>query len=688
VKRLYNELKRRNVFGVAAAYLVFAWFILQVADIFFPLLSLPEWSTRLLAALLAIGVLPTLIVSWVYELTPEGLKRESTIDPKRSNTAHTSQRLNLITIVMVVLAVGVLLADRYLLDRHGFESELVSGPGMPVIDIGEGAFNDEVTPVVAVLPFKAIGSDDGGFLAAGLYDDLLTRLTKLKAFRVISRTSMMEYAETGKNMRQIGEELGAGYILEGGVQSIGSRVRINAQLIDARADEHIWADTFDRELTATDMFDIQAELANSIAGQLKITLNQEDQALMDEVPTQNTEAYTAYLRGLDLHLSGVFSAANERMIVNEFEGAVRLDPQFALAWARLSIARSRLAQITDDAEVRESALSALARAQALQPGLYETSLAWAVYLYRGQLEYEQALEAMEVLSERTSLDAETLQIKAWLTKRVGRYRDAYLTMLQARKLEPRGISITQSLVTMAWMSDDCAAASEHAMELLSLAPGYVASKITLAEYELECTGNAQRANELLRNQTFEANFETDIANDAAKAARDYDRLIEISHMGYPNPSQLTEVYVFLSRSEALSKLGRREEALNNLNHVNDMLMALDNDDLVDDSLAFTRARYFAQRGEVELTLKWIEQGWQEIREVTNNDQYILSITRFYVADTLAKVGLHDESIEELRIMLENPGGRGFRYVESRPEFDSVRLEPAYIALRKRFGNVR
>ena len=150
-------------------------------------------------------------------------------------------------------------------------------------------FGVEAELVVAVLPFKASGSDDGGFLAAGLHDDLLTLLAKLGAYQVISRTSMMDYAGTTKNMRQIGEELRAGYILEGGVQARGGRVRINAQLIDAARDEHLWAETYDRELTAVDLFDIQAELARSIAEALHTTLSPEDEAVVYEVPTENLE---------------------------------------------------------------------------------------------------------------------------------------------------------------------------------------------------------------------------------------------------------------------------------------------------------------------------------------------------------------------------------------------------------------
>ena len=212
------ELKRRNVFRVGVAYLVTAWVLLQIADVVFPALNLPAWSLTLITLLLAAGLVPVLIIAWAYELTPEGVKRESEVDRSQSITGETGRKLNIVTIIMVVVGAALLLTDRFVL-------------GVPD---GRGRTSDDIdVPTIAVLPFAATGSDDGGVLAAGLHDDLLTKLAKLGAFRVISRTSMMEYADRTKNMRQIGEELGAGYILEGSVQSVGERVRINAQLIDA-----------------------------------------------------------------------------------------------------------------------------------------------------------------------------------------------------------------------------------------------------------------------------------------------------------------------------------------------------------------------------------------------------------------------------------------------------------------------
>jgi TolB-like protein len=589
---------------------------------------------------------------------------------------------------MVVLAAGLLLADRFLSSRHGdalkptVSDRTIQDTGVSMVA------TDEATPVVAVLPFKATGSDDGGFLAGGLHDDLLTRLAKLNAFRVISRTSMMEYAGTGKNMRQIGQELGAGYILEGGVQAMGNRVRINAQLIDARADEHIWAETYDRELTAVDLFDIQAELATSIAGQLEITLSDSQRTLMDVVPTRNTEAYNAYLRGLEHDESGMFSARNEQAVVAAFEEAVRLDPEFALAWARLSIARTRLAQITDDAEIREFALAALAKARALQPDLLETELAWAIYLYRGLWEYEQALEALEALGGKDSLDAESLRLKSWLYRRLGRFRDAYKTMLEAQRLEPRGIAIASGLVKLAFQRDDCESASQHAQAAMALAPDSVRVRTTLAEYELECTGNAQRASDLLRNVTFESNWHFITAIKAAFCARNYLYMLEISEVGSPNPDPVQTIFDQLNGSIALRYLGREEQASAALDVVAESLVGLEREGIHNSGAASANALYYSMQGDAEATRRWVEVAKERDRLEMKGDRAGESELHFYMASNLALAGLNEEAISELRVMFEEPGGHGFRYVDAWPDFDKLRDDPGYIELRERFGDAR
>ena len=669
---LLAELKRRNVFRVAIAYLVAAWVLLQVADVLLPALRLPEWTITLVAVLLALGFVPTLIGAWVFELTPEGLRRESEVDRSASNTRDTGRKLNIATIAMVLIGIALLAVDRYLPERAG--------------PLPEPSSVTQSVPVIAVLPFQATGSDDGGFLATGLHDDLLTMLHKIGAYRVLSRTSVMEYANTTKKMPEIGAELGASHILEGGVQALGNRVRINAQLIDAAADEHIWADIYDEELTAANLFDVQAKLATAIAEQLRRTLSPEDRAIVDEVPTENTEAYEAYLRALDtLNKEGLF---NNQSAVEQLEKAVEADPSFALAWARLSEARSRMSRALDDPSLREAALSALAEARALKPGLLEAEIAWAVYLYHGQFEYEKALAALEALGERGEQNPDVLQLKAWLYRRLGRYEQAYDTMLASYALDPRDPATISNVVDMAVRIDDCGAAGEHAASGLEVAPDNPDVLTHVANYELECTGDAARASELLSGIDFASDWQLWTARNSAWLQRDYERMLELADISLPDHGTLSDAYDWEYRAWVLRQLGRDTEARALDDRLNTELAELAEEQEVAQSAAYANAMIMraSAEGDAAATRSWIERHRRRVEAELKGDAYFRSFRPLWYARSLVDVGLHEEAIRELETMLEQPGGYRFPFVDATPAFDVLKDHPGYVELRERFGD--
>lgn len=686
---LFSELNRRNVFRVAIAYIIAAWVVAQVADLVLENIGAPQWVMQTVLLMLAIGFIFAVIIAWVYEVTPDGIKREADVPRDASTAHHTGKRLNYVTIGLVVVAIGLLASDRLLLRNTNAIPQapvITEQVSTPIEDNSFAAIEDS-TPVVAVLPFKAAGSEDGGFLAGGLHDDLLTRLAKLGAFSVISRTSMMEYAGTTKNMRQIGEELGARYILEGGIQALGNRVRVNAQLIDAPSDEHVWADTYDRELTAANLFDIQSDLAYAIAAQLQTALSDSDQALIDEVPTQNIEAYNAYLRGLKLRDTGGHNEKVVAQVIEAFEQATGLDPQFALAWAQLSIELSRDAQASQDPAKKEPALAALTRAEQLQPGLYEVELARIVYLYRVQYEYQQALDALDVLEERHTVDASALMLKAFLLRRMGRFEDAYQTATAAKKLDPRSIQIASQLINMAWEIDDCDASNAHARAAMALASDNLDIRVSVAHSELQCNGDAQRANALLKDADFNGYFQILVAEMAANAARDWAGLLAITK--YPFYPERSIYYTFeqLEGVVALRNLKRIQESEAQLDSVNDMLEALEDNPLIFESRFFAMAKMFysAMRGDPDATRKWLNESKQRQERESKGDQSSKVSLYTHYARALATAGLHSEAIEELRLALESPGGDRFPFINSLPVFDVLKDHPDYIALQQRFA---
>jgi TolB-like protein/Tfp pilus assembly protein PilF len=334
---LFSELRRRNVFKVGTAYLVGAWLMLQFADMLLDNVGAPAWVWQAIMVVLAIGFFITLFAAWAFELTPEGIKRESEVDRSLSITARTGKKLNNAIVVLLVLAVAYLLFDKF------------SGPGAvstPPVDVAGTAAQQnaepaaEATPVInrqsiAVLPFDNRSPDPAdAYFTDGIHDDLLTNLSRVSALKVISRTSVTQYKGTEKTIPQIAQELGVAHVMEGAVQRAGNQVRINVQLIDAQTDEHLWAEIFDRELTAENLFAIQSEISQAIADALQATLTTEEQEQLNRVPTQNLLAYESFLKGKQLE--GAREAKALEQALAEFRKAVDLDPEFALAWVGLA----------------------------------------------------------------------------------------------------------------------------------------------------------------------------------------------------------------------------------------------------------------------------------------------------------------------------------------------------------------
>jgi TolB-like protein/Tfp pilus assembly protein PilF len=325
---LITELKRRNVFRVGAAYGIVGWLLVEVSSVLLPTFGAPDWVMKVVSFLVILGFPLAVILAWAFELTPEGIKRDSAVEPTESIRHSTGRKLDFGIIALLAVALTYVVLDKYILVA---EPEQAKG----IAEWDPGAESDAIEKSIAVLPFanRSVKAEDA-FFVDGMHDDILTHLSKIQSLKVISRTSVMEYRDTEKNMKTIGRELGAANILEGGVQRSGDHVRINMQLIDADTDEHLWANIYDRELTAANLFSIQTEIATAIADALRAALSPEEQDRLAAVPTENLEAYEAYLIGrqrLADRSTGAFVKA-----VEYFERAIRLDPDFALAYVGLA----------------------------------------------------------------------------------------------------------------------------------------------------------------------------------------------------------------------------------------------------------------------------------------------------------------------------------------------------------------
>jgi TolB-like protein len=363
---LFAELKRRNVIRVATAYVVAAWLLIQVVETIFPAFGFGDTAVRWVVIALAIGFLPALVLSWVFEITPDGWKKETEVLREPSITRGTGKRLDRAIILLLALALGYFAFDKFILDPVRDE-RVAQAARSEAAEAGPGTAGPR-GPSIAVLPFvNRSGSAENAWFTDGMHDELLTRLARISALRVISRTSVLRYRDSTQPIPEIATELGVATVLEGGVQRVGNQVRVNVQLIDGRTDEHLWAELYDRQLSAETLFEIQSEITRAIAAQLSTELSAEEDRALGERPTGNLAAYEAYLRGLaDLE---VYTLSSKESAVERFTTAVELDPAFAGAWAGLCEAQLGRYRTTKDREAFDAAEAACREALGLDDRL-------------------------------------------------------------------------------------------------------------------------------------------------------------------------------------------------------------------------------------------------------------------------------------------------------------------------------
>ena len=450
--KLFSELKRRNVFKVAAAYIVVGWLILQVGEVLSPALRLPDWVLSTLAFFIILGLPLALFFAWAFELTPEGLKKEKDVDRSESITHVTGQKLNRVTAGLLVVAVAYILWDVLVRtdgeDNHEIGSGTLSSSAETVPDPDSAGAQDQTgdrAPAndksIAVLPFqnRSANEENASFFADGVHDELLTNLSKIGDLKVISRTSVMRFRETEQSMREIGEELGVATLLEGGVQRAGDQLRVNVQLIEARTDEHLWAESYDRELTAENIFAIQSDIALAIADALEAALSPELQEDLQRTPTTSLEAYELYLQATQLSDHSNWESLERAL--EYADRAIALDPAFQEAIAKkasILIELHRTGARTLEA-VRRPAEMAIDRALELNP---DSGLAHAVRA--AYLEIIDAPGATEAFERALRLEPNTVHIlQEYAANRLDASdpERAMELIQRARELDPLSLSV-------------------------------------------------------------------------------------------------------------------------------------------------------------------------------------------------------------------------------------------------------
>ncbi len=425
----FSELKRRNVLRLAATYALVAWILIEAGSVLLPTFGVPEWFFRAYVLVIFAGFIASLVIAWVYEITPEGVKLDRDVDRSKA-AAPNRNKSNVVIITLLAVALGVSIT---------FNVTGIRDQETPAA-VGAGDLS------IAVLPFTSRSADpDNQYFADGIHDDLLTRLADIDSLRVISRTSVNEYRDTNKNLREIGSELGVATVVEGAVQRSGDQVRITVQLIDAATDVHLWADTYDRAMTMENVFDIQSTVSSEIALALKAALTPEEQLRLAARPTKSIRALAFFTEARDnLHKRRYDTLLEAR---RQFERAIEIDPEYAQAYAGLAetilVTHSNHKAI-EATEAFELAGEAIDRAIQLDSQLAEA------YAVRGLLQYSQwnaarvgagNLEAAESFQRAIDLNPNHASSYVWYSSlREGEndFEGAVDLLLKAMRVDPLG----------------------------------------------------------------------------------------------------------------------------------------------------------------------------------------------------------------------------------------------------------
>ena len=468
---LYHELKRRNVLRVAIAYLAGSWLLVEVAETIFPLYGFGDAPARIVVTVLAIGFPLFLLFSWVFEITPEGLKRETEIDRAVSITHKTGKKLDRIIIVLLALALGYFAFDKFVLDPVRDAGELAVATQEGRSEALVESYGDKS---IAVLPFVNMSDDPGNeYFSDGISEELLNLLSKISEMRVISRSSSFAFKGEKTDIPTVAKKLNVAHVLEGSVRKAGNQVRITAQLIDARSDTHLWSETYDRELE--NIFDVQDEISEAIVGALKESLNIQLETAPKTITATNTEAHDAYLRGRYLLVQRTPTTIERA--AREFEKAIALDPDYSRAYAELAIVTLLQVQVNygnlppDEAIIRATALGK--RSMELDPNLAEAHAATGFVLWY-QFKPEDALahyrRAIQINPNYSIVHVWMAAVLGW----IGRYDEEFAALETALRLDPLSKVASNNYVLHLIIRNRLDEANLEMEKLASIAPAWAA----------------------------------------------------------------------------------------------------------------------------------------------------------------------------------------------------------------------
>ena len=653
---IIDELKRRKVFRVAATYAVVAWVTMQIGEVTFPALNIPDWVMSTLVVFLLAGFPIALIFAWIFDKTPQGFIKTDVSDTKNiggmnvkvDNRPFYLQKRNII--LVLGLLVGVLIGS-----------------------YGSGSFKASIDDKsIAVLPFDNYSTaEEDQYFSDGMTEVIIANLAKVKDLKVISRTSVMEYKNTTKKLKEIAKELGVAHILEGSIQRSNGRVRVVGQLIDADTDEHIWAETYDKK--ESDIFELQSDVAIEIANALKTELTDEVKARISEKLTESTIAYEYYLKG-NMYESAGHSKKNLLAAITEYERAVSIDPEFAEAHAQLGKMHAHIKWYRHDLSQKRMDLSkaSIDRAMNLKPNNAIVRIARGTYFYHGFRDYGKALADYTLARELAPGNISAIYRIGLIYRRLGDFEKAVLNMEQAISLDPRSVLMLQNLA-----GSYVALRRYNEVSSIIDRTDALESEMTNATYGINsiyyASGNANQAISFLKNiKNFERlKFHYNII------LKNYEGIEQIL-TDYQNDF-ITSVQSYFPRSYfqgILNEgLGNNADAIKYFNrtikHLKNKINEYPNDPRFYSTLGLAYARLGKNKEAIDAGLKAIDI-LPISKDAMFGPNYEKSLCHIY-----SIIGEKNKALEKIEYLSVIPNGFHYGELKMDPDFDSIRNESRF-----------
>jgi TolB-like protein/Flp pilus assembly protein TadD len=653
----FAELQRRKVYRVAAAYIIAAGFIIQIGSAVFPAWELPNWTLRFVVVLLLVGFPIALILAWAYDVTPQGIR----VTPG----AHRRRNLIMLVATGVIISAG---AGFFLLPR---------------------AVARKVDKSIAVLPFQNLSDEkDNAYFADGMQDDILTNLSKIGDLKVISRMSVMSYRGDGlRNAREIGKALGVATLLEGSVRRIGNRVRVNVQLINADNDEHIWAEDYDRELT--DVFAIQTDLAQKIASALQAKLSPNEKERLDRRPTKDSDAYLLFVQAHDYANRPDRSRETSLKAKEFFEQAIKLDSNFAAAFAGLSMVESWMYHSFEPTPaLREKARLNADESLRLQPDLPEGHLALGFTYYYGDRDYERALAEFDIARRSLPNEAQVYLAIGSIQRRQGKWAESTANLERAAALDPKNANILSNLAFSYMALRDFEAADKTLDRVIAVAPqssmralkgglailwkgdlGFAENQLSTISPQMDQDGLATWARVWVL--TLQRKF-----SEALQVTEQFHGETMFSTTSAPTPKAYLEGIIHLLQGDT----EKAQPALERARLISENLLREAPDD---------PARH-AQHGLILAALgrnqEAIAEGKRAVELLPESqDAFDGPQSTNTLAQIYARVGQHDEAFRLLDHLLQIPNGITIPLLKLDPVWDPLRKDPRFQALIDKYA---